>query len=85
MSQETPAFEVKADVRWDATAKCWYPETTLHVAGVVQQVEVWSQVSYTNMRRAKKMARTIAEKQAEHIKRAILEEMFKMGEGLANS
>lgn len=84
MSQETLAFEVKADVRWDATAKCWYPETTLRVGGVVQQVEVW-QVPYTNMRRAKKMARTIAEKQTAHIKRAVLEEMFKMGEGLAKS
>lgn len=74
-----PVFEVRPSVHYDDVSRQWYATTTLYVNGHKEQAEMWTQVSFTNVRKAKQFARFLADQQEQSIKRMVIEELIKAG------
>ncbi len=79
VSANAPVFEVVPSVHYDTVSQRWYAATTLYVNGVKEQAQMWTQVDFTNVRKAKRFARTLAQQQEDHIKRMVIEELIAAG------
>lgn len=79
MTNRPPVFEVKPSVHYDDITKKWYAATTLYTNGEKQQSELWSQIPFANVRRARNFARFLAEQQEARCKQLVIENLISSG------
>lgn len=79
MDKAPPVFEVKPFVKFDTVDKKWYAITALYQDGRQVQAELYKELPFNNMRRAKQFARFLADQQEQRTKRAVVEKLISLG------
>jgi hypothetical protein len=82
-NQSTPPFEVRPSVHYDTTTRQWFAALSLYTNGVLQNRSMLTEAGgFENDRRCKQFARAMADEMEMGIKRRVLVDMLKAGEGL---